>query len=255
MKKTLLTLTLTVITLFSSAQCTPDPQYIGGGIYPDTITGLSDAYVGQSYNQLITIITPTDTDVVLPGLGAITATFVSVELTNVSGLPPNFTYYCDPPSCLFPGGTIKCAELYSTVDPTISDIGVYPITFEAIAHLTAPFVGSVDCTYVEGGYVLEIVDNTTSVIHQFNNQTFELKSPFPNPATNQAKIQFISGKSDDIMFRIYNLMGKLVYLQDIRANRGLNSIDVNISNFPDGIYMYSINNGETVLIKRMVVAN
>ena len=50
-------------------------------------------------------------------------------------------------------------------------------------------------------------------------------------------------------------MGKLVYLKDIRANRGLNSIDVNISNFPDGIYMYSINNRETVLTKRMVVAN
>jgi hypothetical protein len=57
------------------------------------------------------------------------------------------------------------------------------------------------------------------------------------------------------MFRIYNLMGKLVYLKDIRVNRGLNSIDINISNFPDGIYMYSINNGETVLTKRMVVAN
>ena len=255
MKKTLLTLTFTIVTIFASAQCIPDPQYVGGGIYPDTITGVADAYVGQSYNQLITIITPTDTDVVVPVFGAITATFVSVELTNVLGLPPNFTYYCDPPSCSFPGGTIKCAELYSTVDPTISDIGVYPITFEAIAHLTAPLVGSVDCTYVEGGYVLEIVDNTTSVIHQFNNQTFELKSPFPNPVTNQAEIKFITGKSDDIMFRIYNLLGKQVYFREIRSTKGINSIDINTTDLPDGIYLYSINNGVTVLTKRMIVAN
>ena len=47
MKKTLLTLTLTIVTIFASAQCIPEPQYVGGGIYPDTITNLSDAYVGQ----------------------------------------------------------------------------------------------------------------------------------------------------------------------------------------------------------------
>jgi hypothetical protein len=250
MKKTLLTLTLTVITLFSSAQCTPDPQYIGGGIYPDTITGLSDAIVGQPYYQLITIITPPDTVVL-----GFNATIDNIDLTNVTGLPPNFTYTCNPSSCSFPGGTTKCAEVFSTIDPTVSDIGLYPITFESTAYVTIALIGGTTQTFITGGYAIEIVDNTTSVIHQFNNETFKLKNIFPNPATNQAKIQFISGKSDDIMFRIYNLMGKLVYLKDIRANRGLNSIDVNISNFPDGIYMYSINNGETVLIKRMVVAN
>lgn len=249
MKKTLLTLTLAVVTIFASAQCTPDPQYVGGGIYPDTITGVADAIVGQPYNQLMTIITPPDT--VFLG---IPATIDNIDLTNVTGLPPNFTYECDPASCSFPGGTTKCANVYSTINPTIADIGLYPITFECIAYATVPIIGGTTLTFVSGGYAIEIVDNTTSVI-QFNNQTFKLKGIFPNPATNQAKIQFISGKSDDIMFRIYNLMGKLVYLQDIRTNRGLNSIDVNISNFPDGIYMYSINNGETVLTKRMVVAN
>ena len=64
MKKVLLTLTLAVVTIFSSAQCTPDPQYVGGGIYPDTITGLSDAFVGQPYLQLMTIINPPDTNLV-----------------------------------------------------------------------------------------------------------------------------------------------------------------------------------------------
>jgi len=250
MKKTIFTLTLTIVAIFASAQCTPDPQYVGGGIYPDTITGLADAIVGQPYNQLITIITPPDT--VFLG---IPATIDNIDLTNVTGLPPNFTYECDPASCSFPGGTTKCANVYSTINPTIADIGLYPITFECIAYATVPLIGGTTLTFISGGYAIEIVDNTTSVIHQFNSQTFTLKGIFPNPATNQAKIQFISGKSDDIMFRIYNLMGKLVYLKDIRSNRGLNSIDINISNFPDGIYMYSINNGETVLTKRMVVAN
>ena len=254
MKKLLLILTFAFTTVFVNAQCSPDPQYSGGGIYPDTIIGLSNAIVGQAYTQLITIITPSDTVVDLGGI-PITATFESIELINVSGLPSNFTWTCDPPSCEFPGGTTKCANLYSTVSPTISDIGVYSITFEAIAHLTAPFVGSADCTYVEGGYTLEIVDNTTSVVNQFNNQTFEFKSLFPNPVTNQAKIKFITGKSDDIMFRIYNLLGRQVYFREVSASRGVNSIDINAAIFPNGIYMYSINNGEKIISKRMIIAN
>ena len=250
MKKTLLTLTLTVVTIFTSAQCVPDPQYVGGGIYPDTITGVADAIVGQPYNQLMTIITPPDT--VFLG---IPATIDNIDLTNVTGLPPNFTYECDPATCSFPGGTTKCANVYSTINPTIADIGLYPITFECEAYATVPLIGGTTLTFISGGYAIEIVDNTTSVIHQFNNQTFELKSPFPNPVTNQAEIKFITGKSDDIMFRIYNLLGKQVYFREIRATNGANSIDINTTNFPDGIYLYSINNGEKFLTQRMIVAN
>jgi hypothetical protein len=250
MKKLLLILTFTFTTVFANAQCTPDPQYSGGGIYPDTITGLSDAYVGQSYNQLITIITPPDT--VVSGFPAI---IDNIDLDFVTGLPPNFTYTCDPASCSFPGGSTKCAEVYSTIDPTVSDVGFYPITFECTAYATVPILGGTTLTFVSGGYAIEIVDNTTSVVHKFNNQTFEFKSLFPNPVTNQAQIKFIAGKSDDIMFRIYNLLGRQVYFREVSANRGVNSIDINTVIFPNGIYMYSINNGEKIISKRMIIAN
>jgi len=258
MKNLLLTLMLAVLTTFTYAQlgCSPDPQFIAPGIYPDTATGLSDAFVGQAYSENITIIVPVDTVVTVAGFGSITADFLSIELTNVTGLPPNFTYTCDPSNCSFPGGTTKCAEVYSTTNPTIPDIGFYPITFECIAHLSA-LMGQItaDCTYVESGYSIEIFDNTTAVIHQFNNQTFELRNPSPNPVLKQAEIQFISGKSDDIVFAIYNLLGKQVYLRRIKATSGLNIIDINTSSFSEGIYLYSINNGNKVLTNRMIVSD
>ena len=250
MKKTLLTLTLTIVTIFASAQCTPDLQYVGGGIYPDTITGVADAYVDQPYDQLMTIITPSDTVV-----SGFPTTIDSINLTNVTGLPPNFVYTCNPPNCSFPGGTIKCANIYSTIDPTVSDIGLWPVTFECLSYVTIPFIGGTTQVFIETGYVIEVLDNLSSVIHPFNNQTFELKNPSPNPVENQAIIQFISGKPDNIMFRIYNLLGKQVYLREIRATKGTNLIDINTTAFPKGIYMYSINNGEKVISKRMLVAN
>ena len=250
MKKSLVILTFAFTTVFANAQCIPDPQYVGGGIYPDSITGLSDAYVGQSYNQLITIITPPDT--VFLGFPA---TIVSIDLDFVSGLPPNFTYNCDPASCSFPGGSTKCAEVYSTIDPTASDVGFYPISFECTAFATIPFIGGTTLTFVESGYAIEIVDNTTSVLHQFNDQSFEFISIVPNPVINQAQIKFIAGKSDDIIFRIYNLLGRQVYLRKFSAIGGINSIDINAAIFQNGIYMYSINNGKNIITKRMIISH
>ena len=59
MKKILLTLTLALAFIGANAQCTPDPQFTLAGIYPDSATGLSTAIVGQAYDEVITIISPT----------------------------------------------------------------------------------------------------------------------------------------------------------------------------------------------------
>ena len=141
MKKLLTTVLFLVACTLVYSQCTPDPQFVAGGIYPDSATGLSDAHVGQAYNELITIITPVDTIVdagQITGLpiGVISVDIDSITLNSVTGLPPNFDYYCDPPSCGFIGGTTECAELYSLVDPTVNDIGNYQIVFETTAYVS-----------------------------------------------------------------------------------------------------------------------
>ena len=165
MKKLLLSLSLICSVLLAYSQCIPDAQYSGGGIYPNTANfNSTPAFVGQAYTQSMTVITPVDTVATVPILGAITADILSNDLINISGLPPNFTYICNPASCIFPGGTTKCVEIYSTTDPTTADIGIYPISFEFITHLSAPFVGAIDCTLVESGYVIEILDPSSGCI-------------------------------------------------------------------------------------------
>ena len=100
------------------------------------------------HNELITIITPEDTIVdagQITGLpiGIISVDIDSITLNSVTGLPPNFDYYCDPPSCGFIGGTTECAELYSIVDPTVNDIGSYQIVFETTAYVSGiPLLGN-----------------------------------------------------------------------------------------------------------------
>ena len=253
MKKTLFTLTLALAFIGAQAQCTPDPQYTAVGIYPDSLTGLSPATVGIAYNQNITIIVPSDTVADVFGQ-MVPVTIDKIDLTSVTGLPSSFSYSCDPPSCSFPGGTTKCAEL-SSAAPTSSEIGLHQIIFKTTTYVSGvPFIGTTTQNDTIDYYYLQ-VSGVTSTINQFDNITFELKEVYPNPVSNQAKIQFVSGTTENITFKIYNLLGEEIESQLISSSIGVNTINLNTSSYSKGIYLYSINNGNKVLTKRMIIKN
>ena len=257
MKKTLLTLTFLFAVFFANAQCSPDPAFTEAGIYPDTSTGLDPAYVGQSYSQNITIITPTDTvvDTGIPGIGTVGVTIDSINLTSAIGLPYGFTYSCNPPNCSFSGGSIACAELYSTVNPHDSLMGSHNIIFTTTAYASdVPLIGTTTQDDVIDYYYIDIL-LTSSITNHLENTTFELKSVYPNPVMNHAKIQFILGTSENIILKVYNLLGEEMESQLISCSRGVNTINLNTSLYSQGVYLYSITNGTQVLTKRMAVKN
>jgi hypothetical protein len=252
MKKILLTLTLALAFVGANAQCTPDPQFTLAGIYPDSSTGMPDAIVGQPYNEIITIIVSTDTTVDVFGQ-SISVTIQQIELTDVTNLPPSFSYDCLAPNCTFSGGTTTCAIL-SSASPTASEIGLHQIFMYTTTTVDAGLFGiqtqndTIDYYYIN-------VTNTTSTVNQFNDFTFELKDVFPNPVNSNSKIQFISGNSTDIVFSVFNHLGEKIEERNIAANRGVNDIEISASDYANGMYLYSINNGKQIVSKRMIIAN
>ncbi|HIO72599.1 MAG TPA: T9SS type A sorting domain-containing protein [Flavobacteriales bacterium] len=116
--------------LHANAQiCVPDGQYTSPGIYPDTSVGFAPAIQCVYYEQLLTMVVPTDT---------LTCTIDSVVLNSLSGLPTGLSYGCSPASCGFSGGTSGCGLVYGT--PT--DTGTYILTASTTTYLS----GSVVCT-------------------------------------------------------------------------------------------------------------
>ncbi len=103
--------------------CVPDGQYTSPGIYPDTSVGFAQATECVYYEQLLTMVVPTDT------LGC---TVDSVFLSGLTGLPAGLTYGCSPVSCTFLGGTSGCGLVYGT--PV--DTGSYPLTAVIVYYLT-----------------------------------------------------------------------------------------------------------------------
>ena len=253
MKKTLLTLSLAIVTIFAIAQCTPDSQFSVPGIYPDSTTGLSSAYVGQAYNEVITIISPLDTTVLYNGI-PLPVTVQTIELTSVTGLPGSFTYDCATSNCVFIGGSTSCAVL-SSANPLSSEIGLHQIIMATTTTVDAGILIPITQVDTIDYYYIDIVDNTASVVNQFDNTTFNMKDVYPNPVVNNAKIQFISGTPEAVTFKVYNLLGEEVDSKTIHSQRGVNTINVNTTSYSEGMYLYSINNGSEILTKRMIVKN
>jgi len=252
MKNFFLTLTLAFAFVGAQAQCTPDPQFTIAGIYPDSATGLPNAMVGQAYNEVITIISPVDTSTVILGQ-TISVTIQTIELTSVTGLPPSFSYDCATTNCIFAGGSTSCAVLNSA-GPTSAEIGSHQVIMNTTTTVDAGLFGIQTQNDVVDYYYIN-VSNATSVINQFNDFTFELKDIFPNPLNSNAKIQFISGISADVVFTVYNNLGKKIEERNIAASRGVNNIEISAKDYANGMYLYSINNGIQVVSKRMIIEN
>tara|TARA_B110000879_G_scaffold55347_1_gene78178 strand:+ start:67 stop:825 length:759 start_codon:yes stop_codon:yes gene_type:complete len=252
MKKFLLTLTLAIAFIGANAQCTPDAQFILPGIYPDSATGLSSAIVGQSYDEVITIISPTDTSVVIFGQ-SISVTVQTIELISVTGLPASFSYDCETANCTFSGGSTSCAVLTSA-SPTVAEVGLHQIIMNTTTTVDAGLFGIQTQDDVIDYYYINVA-NTTSVINRFNDFTFELKDIFPNPVNSNAKIQFISGNSADVVFTVFNHLGEKIEEKYIAASCGVNNIEVSANDYANGMYLYSINNGVQIVSKRMIIAN
>ena len=254
MKKLLLTCAVLLSVLFLNAQCTPDNSISSPGIYPDEITNLDEAFVGQPYVTQIDVLTPLDTSVSLSGL-TVNVTIDNIELTSMLGLPNNFSYSCNPPNCIFPGGTYACAEIFSTVDPTSADVGYYPLimTTSTLA-INVPLIGSITQLDTVDYFYIDI-SNTSSSIEQINFSTFDVMDVYPNPISDQASFQFAIGKNEYVDFYIIDCLGKVVDYRKIQASIGVNKFNIDFANYSNGLYSYSFKTSEKIITKKLLVTD
>ena len=75
---------------------------------------------------------------------------------------------------------------------------------------------------------------------------------YPNPATSVVKIDYALNKSN-AQLSLYNLLGVSVYEQKLNSREG--TATINISDFPQGIYFYTIKvDGKAVETKKLVIS-
>lgn len=76
----------------------------------------------------------------------------------------------------------------------------------------------------------------------------------PNPATGLTTINYSLKNSDNVTLKVYDMLGQLVQSSDLgQRAAGSNEFRLDVSNFNSGIYNYSLNVGNNVYTKKMMV--
>lgn len=241
MKQILPAMALFFAAHLAQAQCTPDPSATSPGIYPNFVENLDPATVGVAYSETITIVVPADTTVeVIPGFPT-TVPINNIKVNNVLGLPSGFSYACNPSSCIFPGGSTHCAVITGTA--TAGQEGTYAL---GIAVTYDVGLTQDDTVY---GYVLNV--NPVGVAEIVKNTTIRSKVS-PNPFSVNAEVSFITPVATDVKISVFNLLGKVVRTENMKASAGENTYTLKGAALQPGIYLVEVSDGRNKSTQKLI---
>lgn len=197
-----------------------------------------------------TIITPAQyPDSVMSG----TQVTVKVRIHNYGLLP------LDTVPVAYKIGT--GAEILETHIGTIAAGGDVDYTFTATYQAPTPRTHYL-CAYTKLVYDADTNNNkscrnvtcypdTNVGFDNFDVAQFNLSQNIPNPASDNAVIGFNMPQAGKVMFRVTDVLGKELYAEEISANQGANSVNLNTVNFATGMYYYWIEFKDKRLSKKM----
>jgi hypothetical protein len=106
---------------------------------------------------------------------------------------------------------------------------------------------------LSGGSLLAQSRTDSLAKARVNAANLELNQNFPNPFSKSTTINFYSPSGQPTGFKVYNMIGTVVFTKEIDAEKGLNSYEFERGSLAPGFYFYSVQNGSITLTKRMMI--
>ena len=256
----------------SNVSCVPADSTFG--ICPDSATGIPSGSLGQAYNVTMSIkfpgtttvggqtftlthlgITDVDVDTATSGAPAFVpistvglnylgsgANTPSGGATGISGFTMTKFCYWDAPgnSCVILSGTPN-------------KVGTFKVRIKSKARALVFGFGQWSDAPENTDYRL-VVSSGPNGIASLEINKFEISQNIPNPFSDKTEIRFTSGNNSEVEFKVFNLLGSVVYSSNLKSVKGVNTISLEANLFNPGVYMYSIKNGANTITKRMVVS-
>ena len=103
--------------------------------------------------------------------------------------------------------------------------------------------------HTTNGGVITDVDDEINIVRKF-----ELHQNFPNPFNPSTKIQYSIPQSNNVVIKIFNVLGKEVgTLFNEEKPAGTYEITWNAENLPSGVYFYQLTAGKFIETKKMLL--
>lgn len=94
----------------------------------------------------------------------------------------------------------------------------------------------------------KIVTSATEI----DSEGFRVEQNYPNPFSRKSRIEFNLPESEIVSFHITDITGKVMHRNNRFYPAGNNSIEIDGSNLPSGIYFYRLDAGERTSVGKMI---
>jgi hypothetical protein len=266
MKKFFLLSSFVLFSLSSFAQinvCEVDETFQDStaGVYPKPFLedfgtgGITDtACINTDYKTVLNLVVSEAIEI-----GGTSISVNALTLDTVIGLPEGLEYECNIPGCSYtPEDMVGCITVFGkvtntdflgdneiTVQATVSSL--FDIAIEFPNPLIAPGTYSINVKEEGAENCTEYV-NTNELIS--NIKDIKL---FPNPAANLVTIEANADKSEDYTLYVRNILGAAVIEQNFKTTIGSNTVSFGVDHLSNGIYTYTITNGQSAISRKFVV--
>jgi hypothetical protein len=75
---------------------------------------------------------------------------------------------------------------------------------------------------------------------------------YPNPATDLVNVRMESSVAVPVQILVYDIIGKVVFMQNSKLNAGANTMTLNVSNFESGVYFVRIQSEKQVVTQKII---
>ena len=83
---------------------------------------------------------------------------------------------------------------------------------------------------------------------------FDLSNNYPNPFNPTTVVKVTLVKSGEMSLKVYNVLGQLVKVVDAGyKSPGLYTYDINMDSFASGVYFYTLQQGNNIMTKKMLL--
>jgi hypothetical protein len=135
--------------------------------------------------------------------------------------------------------------LYATYTPGPQDLN------NGLVELTLTASGIYPCDVTSNDKIKVTIDECTG-LDDISNDEVSL-SLIPNPNNGLFDITIEGADVQDLVMQIYNLQGQVVFTYRLGELNGAYKNQVNMTNFPDGIYFVNVRNSEFSKTEKLVV--
>lgn len=278
MKKLLSFVLLLSAALTVNAQpCTPNPIYAdsSAGIWPESLPPASHSDPA-GYHLVIDIKTLADSCL---GDTANTCVYIKAfRLVSTIGLPTQFTVDIEYPDTIGGYGAwvnsgaepqynaIQGCFLISAPQNSVQTILVGWYDFEFVMDMYVknklPIEPYLEYTWIRALVrpsaicISEMTDqNCMTSVPESVSQGFAVAPNFPNPFTGTTTIPFNTTKEEACTFKVYNMLGMLVYQNTFTAKAGKNMYIMDAAKLQSGMYVFTLSNGKETFTRKMTIQN